>query len=90
MQSCLLKILWLKKVIPTKSYSLAMLPLHHKKYSYHAQPRFQPSSCFILKKNSNLSNFAQYMSVTHGYSTIGGIAWWFWRRQKGGRYSHIN
>ena len=45
-QSCLLKIPWLKKGIPTKSYSLAMLPLHHTKYSYHAQPRFQPSTCF--------------------------------------------
>src|SRR6187399_3774794 len=45
-QSCLLRILWLKKVIPTKSYSLAMLPLHHTKYSYHAQPRLQPSTCF--------------------------------------------
>ena len=24
------------------------------------------------------------MSVSHGYSTIGGIEWWLWRRQKGG------
>ena len=39
---------------------------------------------------SNLSTFTQYMSVSHGYSTIGGIEWWLWRRQKGGRQSHIN
>ena len=29
------------------------------------------------------SIFTQYMSVSHGYSTIGGIEWWLWRRQKG-------
>ena len=23
------------------------------------------------------------MSVSHGHSTIGGIEWWLWRRQKG-------
>ena len=38
-QSCLLKITWPKKVIPTKSYSLAMLYLHDTKYLNHAQPR---------------------------------------------------
>ena len=39
-QSCLLKITWPKKVIPTKSYSLSMLYLHHTKYLNHAQPQF--------------------------------------------------
>ena len=38
-QLCLLKITWPKKVIPTKSYSLAMLRLPHTKYLNHAQPR---------------------------------------------------
>ena len=38
-QSCLLKITWPKKVIPIKSYSLAMLHLPHTKYLNHAQPR---------------------------------------------------
>ena len=38
-QSCLFKTTWPKKVIPTKSYSLAMLHVHHTKYSNHAQPR---------------------------------------------------
>ena len=45
-QSCLLKITWPKKVIPTKSYSLAMLHLHHTKYSNHAQPRWQAKQLF--------------------------------------------
>ena len=83
-QLCLLKITWLRKVIPTKSYILAMLYLHHTKYLNHAQPRWQAKQLFhtfdILK---TFSIFTQYMSVSHGYSTIGGIEWWLWRRQKG-------
>ena len=82
-QLCLLKITWPKKVIPTKSYSLAMLHLPHIKYLNHAQPRWQAKQLFhtydILK---TFSIFTQYMSVSHGYSTIGGIEW-LWRRQKG-------
>ena len=39
---------------------------------------------------SNLSTFTQYMSVSHGHSTMGGIERWLWRRQKGGRQSHID
>ena len=81
---CLLKITWPKKVIPTKSYSLAMLHLPHTKYLNHAQPRWQAKQLFhtfdILK---TFSIFTQYMSVSHGYSTIGGIEWWLWGRQKG-------
>ena len=38
-QSCLFKITWPKKAIPAKSFSLAMLHLHHTKYLNHAQPR---------------------------------------------------
>ena len=45
-QLCLLKITWPKKVIPTKSYSLAMLYLHHTKYLNHAQPRWQAKQLF--------------------------------------------
>ena len=69
-QLCLLKITWPKKVIPTKSYSLAMLYLLHTKYLNHAQPRWQAKQSFhtydILK---TFSIFTQYMSVSHGYST---------------------
>ena len=85
-QSCLLKITWPKKVIPTKSYSVAMLYLHHTKYLNHAQPRWQAKQLFhtfdIFK---TFSIFTQYMSVSHGHSTICGIEWWLRRRQKGRR-----
>ena len=36
-------------------------------------PDDKPSNCFILLMFSNLSTFTQYMSVSHGYSTIGGL-----------------
>ena len=50
-----------------------MSHLRHKKYSHHAQPQFQPSNCFILKNFQTFSTFTQYMSVSHGHSTMGGI-----------------
>ena len=45
-QLCLLKITWPKKVIPTKSYSLAILHLHHTNYLNYAQPRWQAKQLF--------------------------------------------
>ena len=56
-QLCLLKITWPKKVIPIKSYSLAMLYLHHRKYLIMHNPDDKPSNCFILLTFSNLFNF---------------------------------
>ena len=56
-QSCLLKITWPKKVIPTKSYSLAMLNLHHRKYLIMHNPDDKSSNCFILLMFSNFFNF---------------------------------
>ena len=47
--------------------------LRHTKYPNHAQPRFQPSNCVILKNLETLSTFTQYMSVSHGHSTMDGI-----------------
>ena len=67
------KISMLKKVIPTKSYSLAMLYLHHTKYLVMHNPDDKPSNCFILQYSQTFSIFMQYMSVSHGHSTIGGI-----------------
>ena len=61
------------KVIPTKSYSLAMLYLHHTKYLIMLNPDDRPSNCFVLLMFSIFSIFTQYMSVSHGYSTMGGI-----------------
>ena len=60
-----------------------MLYLHHTKYLNHVQPRFKPSNCFILYFFQTFSTFTQYMSVSHGHSTICGIEWWLWRKQKG-------
>ena len=47
-----------RKLIPTKSYSLAMLHLHHTKYSNNAQPRWQAKQLFHtfnVLKNFQLS-----------------------------------
>ena len=33
--------------------------------------------------SQTFSIFTQYMSVSHGHRTLGGIEWWLWRRQKG-------
>ena len=70
-QLCLLKITWPKKVIPTKSYSLAMLYLHHTKYLNHAQPRWQAKQIVSYSNFfKTFSIFTQYMSVSHGHSTM--------------------
>ena len=70
-QSCLLKITWPKKVIPTKSYSLAMLYLHHTKYLIMHNPDDKPSNCFILFNALQLfSTLTQYMSASHGHSIM--------------------
>ena len=36
-------------------------------------PGDKPSNCLILLTFSNFFNFQQYMSMSHGHSTIGGI-----------------
>ena len=38
--------------------------------------------------SQTFSIFVQYMSMSHGHSTIGGIEWWLWRRQKEKIVSH--
>ena len=55
-QSCLLKITWPNKV-PTKSYGLARVHLHHTKYFIMHNPNDKPSNCFILLVFSNFFNF---------------------------------
>ena len=51
-----------------------MFHFRHTKYSHQEQPRFQPSNWFILFNALQLfSTLTQYMSVSHGYSTMGGI-----------------
>ena len=63
----------LKKVIPKKSYSLVMLPLLSTKYT-SCPPQCVPSNCFILFNALQLFQlFTQYMSVSHGHSTMCGV-----------------
>ena len=51
-----------------------MLHLHHTKYSHHAQPWWQAKQLFhTFDVSQTFSTFTQYMSVSHGHSTIGGI-----------------
>ena len=82
-QSCLLKITWPKKVIPTKLYSLALLYLHHTNYLNHAQPRWQAKKLFhtfdVLNPFQSSRNiWAWAMDIALWSNRI----WWFWRRQK--------
>ena len=78
-QSCLFKITWPKKVIPTKSYGLAMLHLHHTKHSNHAQPRWQAEQLFHTLVISNFfqlsrNTWAWAMDIAHRWNRI-----WWWR-----------
>ena len=50
-----------------------MLYLHHTKYFIMHNPDDKPSNCFILLMFSNFFNFHANMSMSHEYSTIGGI-----------------
>ena len=36
-------------------------------------PDDKPSNCFKLKYSQTFSTFTQYMSMSHGHNTIGGI-----------------
>src|SRR6187401_2049029 len=48
-QSCLLKILWLKEVIPSKSYGVGYAPsLSHKNIHIMHNPDFSQALVFIL------------------------------------------
>ena len=38
-------------------------------------PDDKPSNCFILQYSQTFSTFMQYMSASHGHSTIGGIGY---------------
>ena len=60
--------------IPTKSYSLVMLHFHHTRMLSSCTTPMTGQA--IVSNFSNLllfSTFTQYMSMSHGYSTMGGI-----------------
>ena len=62
----------------------------HKIFKSCTTPMTSQSIVSYFWCSQTFSIFTQYMSVSHGHSTIGGIEWWLWRRQKGRRQSHIN
>ena len=70
-----------------------MLHFRHTKCSHHAQPRRQAEQLVhTFERASAFSTLTQYMSVSHGYSTMGGIKYndrGYVRRQKR-RKSHID
>ena len=83
-QSCLLRITWLKKVIPTKSYSLVVaLSSPHKIFKSCTTPMTSQAIVSYFWCSQIFSIFTQYMSVSHGHSTICGIEWWLWEHKKG-------
>ena len=84
-QSCLLKITWPKKVIPTKSYSLAMLYLHHTKYLNHAQPWWQAKQLFHTFDVLKLFQFSRNTWAWAMDIALCGIKGPLWWRQKEGK-----
>ena len=56
----------------------------------HAQPRYWPSNCFTPLLSQTFSTLTQYMSVSHGYSTIDGAECSGGCKTKKGEDSHIN
>src|SRR6187401_1150678 len=66
------KISMLKNVIPTKSYSL-LCSLFLTQGTLHAHPGVSQAIVFILYFSELFQLFTQYMSVSHGHSTMGGI-----------------
>ena len=60
--------------IPKKSYSLAMLHFHHTRMLSSCTTPMTSQAIVSYFSNLKLfSTFTQYMSVSHGYSTMGGI-----------------
>ena len=67
------KISTLKKPIPTESYSLVMLCLLNTKYLSCTTPVLAKQLVHTYLRASAFSTLMQYMSASHGYSTMGGI-----------------
>ena len=60
--------------IPTKSYSLVMLHFRHTRMLSSCTTPMTSQAIVSYFSNLKLfSTFTQYMSVSHGYSTMGGI-----------------
>ena len=72
-----------KESYPYKIIQSGYAPSSSHKIFISCTTPFSAKHLFSYSILSNLSTCTQYMSVSHGYSTIGGIEWWLWRRQKG-------
>ena len=66
------KISMLPECYPYKIIQSSMLPFPNTRYP-SCLSLCQPSNCFILQYSQTFSTLTQYMSVSHGYSTMGGI-----------------
>src|SRR3954466_9767897 len=57
----------------------------HKVFKSCTTPMTSQAIVSYFNIFKTFSIFTQYMSVCHGYSTICGIEWWLWRREKEGK-----
>ncbi len=74
-------IVWLCSIFVTQNVQI----MHN--------PDDKPSNCFILQYSQTFSTFTQYMSASHGHSTMGGIEYddgGCVEKTKKRRKSHIN
>src|SRR3990170_133786 len=62
-----------KESYPYKIIWSGYAPSSPHKVFHHAQPWCHPGNCFIHLCSQTFSTFTRYMSVSHVYSTIGGI-----------------
>ena len=79
------KISMLQNVIPTKSYSL-VCSLFLTQGTPHAYPGVTQAVISYFQYSQTFSTLTQYMSVSHGYSIMGGIEYDdgdYVRKQKG-------
>ena len=64
---------------------------HHRTTNLNrGQPRYWPSNCLTPLLSQTFSTLMQYMSVSHGYSTIDGVEYGGGCKTKKGEDSHIN
>ena len=73
-----------KESYPYKIIWFAYAPSSpHKIFKSCTTPMTSQAIVSYFRRSQTFSTFTQYMSVSHGHSTIGGTKWWLWRRQKG-------
>src|SRR6187399_288489 len=73
-----------KESYPYKIIKFGYAPSSSHKIFISCTTPISAKHLFSYSILSNLSTFMQYMGVSHGHSTMGGIERWLWRRQKEG------